>query len=86
MINREELKKINNLLEKEKELKQVMAQINKNNFNERLTTLNDVSSSFKFENSDEFLIICNSIADIVTIRLENIENELNLYKILKKDE
>jgi hypothetical protein len=86
MINIEIFENIEKLLEKQKELERIVEQIKQNRFDKNKTFLQNISSSFKFENIEEFEIIRNSINDIVKIRLENVREELNLYKIIKIDE
>jgi hypothetical protein len=86
MINIEIFKNIEDLLDKQKQLERIVEQIKKSNFNKDYTSLDHISSSFKFENIDEFEIIRNSINDIVINRLENVTEMLNLYKIIKIDE
>ncbi len=86
MINIDIFKNIENLLDKEKQLERIVEQIKKSRFDKNRTFLQDISSSFSFEHIDEFDVIRNSINDIVEIRLENVREELNLYKIIKIDE
>jgi hypothetical protein len=73
MKNIEEFNKINDLLKKEKQLESVMCQIKNSKYSKGYSRLNDISSSFRFENTFEFEIIRNSIVDIVEIRLDEIE-------------